>query len=352
MVMGRRPDVPTAGAAISAIALVGLGEQLANSLARLPFRRPWQGDSSLAHNLAQATTRQIMRSFMGYSSSLPIEEFRSVEIVLDEIAGLVLPPIVHRMDVDTDQGELGGVPGLWYRPRGAAAVATIAYFHGGGYVGTSPAMYGAFLGAVARATSCDVFAADYRLAPEFPYPAGVDDAVAVYEALLASGVPPSRLFLAGDSGGGGLVHSLLVDGRARHLPRPAGALLISPEVDLRLDEPSITQNADKDILPWNIPTAAYLHGVDPGDERVSAMDADLSDYPPVLVAFGDDEMFRDAIRRFVSDLQRGGVDTVSIEEAGKFHVFPFLMPWADGSRRVYRSMGSFVAGHVPHQTGG
>ena len=342
--MGKRPDVPTAGAAISAIALVGLAEQLANSLARVPFREPWKGPSSVPHNVGQAVTRQVLRSFMGYSSSLPIEEFRSIEVVLDDLARVALPPVIRRMGVVAADGEVGGVPGRWYRGRGRAALGTIAYFHGGGYVGTSPAMYGAFLAAMARDTSCDIFAADYRLAPEFPFPADLEDAVAVTEGLLADGVGPARLFLGGDSGGGGLVHSLLFDERSRHLPRPAGVLLISPEVDLRLDEPSVTENASKDILPWNIPTAAYLHGIEPDDPRVSVLDdADLVGHPPTFVAFGDDEMFRDSIRRFVDDLRQGGVDTVVVEEPGEFHVFPFLMPWAEASHRVYQAMGAFVA---------
>ena len=155
-----------------------------------------------------------------------------------------------------ESGEVGGVPGMWYRRKGRESLGTVLYLHGGGYIGTAPLMYAAFTGYLARDTGCDVFVADYRLAPEFPFPAGLIDAIAVYEALLESGVDPTRLFVAGDSGGGGLATSLLLDARAHHLPRPAGVLLFSPEVDLALDEPSVTENAEHDILPVEHPRRA------------------------------------------------------------------------------------------------
>jgi acetyl esterase/lipase len=231
---------------------------------------------------------------------------------------------------------------LEYRPGRGASRGAILYLHGGGFIGTSPSMYAAFTGWIAHETGCRVFVPDYRLAPEFPFPASLLDAVSVYEALLAAGVPAERLFVAGDSAGGNLATDLLVDAPGRHLPRPAGLILFSPEVSLALDEPSFSENADRDILPWNIPVRPYLHGLEPRDGRVSVADADLRRFPPTFVAFGGDEMFRDPIRRFVERLERSGVDTMAIEEPGMFHVYPILMPWADASRRVYRAVGAFV----------
>lgn len=184
--------------------------------------------------------------------------------------------------------------------------------------------------------------ADYRLAPEFPFPAGLEDMVLVVEALLVGGVDPTRLFVAGDSSGGGLATSLMFTMR-RTAHRPiAGMVLFSPEVDLRLDRPSVTENADRDILPWNIPTAAYLHGRDASAAAVSAVEQDVSGWPPVLVVFGGDEMFRDQIRAFVDHLAGSGVDVTAHEEPGMFHVYPILMPWADASRRAYESLAGFV----------
>ncbi len=347
MVMGRRPNVRTASAPIAAVTVFGLAPSLAAGLMKVPFRRPWAGQQSLADNIGKAVTRQVMRTFMGYSSTLPTEEFRSLEIVLDDICWAVMPPITRAMDVAMTRGEVAGTSGEWYRPRGHPPRGTILYLHGGGYIGTSPTMYAAFNANMARESGCEVFCADYRLAPEFPFPAGLLDAIGVVEALLDGGVPPERLFVAGDSGGGGLATSLLLDGRAHHLPRPAGLILISPEVDLNLDEPSITENAGNDILPWNIPVTPYLHGVDPHNKYVSAIYADLHGFPPTFVAFGDAEMFRDPIRAFIERLQDDDVELDVIEEPEMFHVYPFLMPWADASRRVFRRIGRFVDGLLP-----
>jgi len=345
--MGRRPDVETAPLPITALAIAGLGEQLLTSLLSVPFRRPWDGGQRLADNIGTSVTRQVMRAFMGYSAALPTPEFRSLEMSIDDLCALIMPPVSRALGVDMTGGDVAGVPGVWYRPRGTEPKGVILYLHGGGYIGTSPRMYGAFNAYLARETGCAVFTADYRLAPEFPFPAGLLDVVEVLEALLDDGVTPERLLVAGDSGGGGLATSLLLDARAHHLPRPAGLVLFSPEVDLTLDEPSVTANAPTDILPWNIPTTPYLHGVDPHDRFVSPVHADLRGYPPTFVSFGDEEMFRDPIRRFVARLVAAGVDTTVVEEPAMFHVYPFLMPWAEASRRTYRAVGEFVARVLP-----
>lgn len=346
MVMGRRPGVERSSWPITATDLMGLAGQLSTAMARVPFRRPWSGGSSLPHNLAVSVTRETLRSFMGYSSSLPIAEWRSIEMVLDDLCGVIMPPLVRSVDVVSHPDSVGGVPGIWYRPRHGGTRATILYLHGGGYVGTSPRMYGLFVSWMSRLTGCEIFVADLRLAPEFPFPANLEDAVLVLEALLAGGVDPSRLFVAGDSSGGGLVSSLIYSMTSTSHRPVAGTILFSPELDLVLDEPSITENAAKDILPWNIPTAPYLHGRDPDAGSVSAIDQDVSGWPPTFVSFGGDEMFRDSVRRFVTKLEAAGVDTVAVEEPGMFHVFPILMPWAEASRRVYREVNDFVTAQL------
>jgi acetyl esterase/lipase len=118
--------------------------------------------------------------------------------------------------------------------------------------------------------------------------------------------------------------------------------LLPPEFHPDLDDPSVTENASHDILPWNIPVTPYLHGVAPADGRVSADRADVSMYPPTIVAFGDLEMFRDGIRRFVENLERSGVHVEAHEEEGMYHVFPILMPWADAAKRTFVAVDAFV----------
>jgi epsilon-lactone hydrolase len=343
MAMGNRPEVKTARAPVVALDVSLLAQQLATAMARVPFRHPFAGDASPATNLAISVTREVIRSFMGYCSSLRIPEFRSLELVLDDICKVIMPPFVRSLDVEGRPVEFGGVPGILYLPRHTDPVGVILYLHGGGYIGTSPTMYAFFTARVCRDTDCAVFVADYRLAPEFPYPAGAEDAAAAYGDIVALGVPAERIFLAGDSGGGGLATTLMLESPTQVVPvRPAGLVLFSPEVDLRLDEASITENADRDILPWNIPTTAYLHGVDSTSKDVSPLTADLSEFPPTCVTWGGDEMFRDPIRRYVDRLRRSGVPTEAQEFAGMFHVFQILMPWAEASREAFRLVRSFI----------
>ena len=109
-----------------------------------------------------------------------------------------------------------------------------------------------------------------------------------------------------------------------------------------MDEPSVTENATTDILPWNIPTASYLHGFDPTSGYVSAIDADLDGFPPTAVSWGGAEMFRDPIRRFVDRLEKAGVSTHAHEVPGMFHVFQILMPWAEESRIIYDHVARFT----------
>jgi epsilon-lactone hydrolase len=343
MAMGNRPEVKTAPAPIVALDVSLLAAHFATALARVPFRHPFSGESSPLSNLGITVTREVIRAFMGYASSLRIPEFRSLELVLDDICKRIMPPIVRSLDVDGRGAEFGGVPGILYVPRHQDPVGVVLYLHGGGYIGTSPRMYAFFTARVCQETGCAVFVADYRLAPEFPYPAGAEDASAIYTEFVRLGIPPARIFLAGDSGGGGLANTVLLERTDRIDPvRPAGLLLFSPEVDLRLDEDSVTDNADHDILPWNIPTAAYLHGSDATSSAVSPLNADLSGFPPTCVTWGGDEMFRDPIRRYVERLRAAGVPTDAQEFDGMFHVFEILMPWADDSREVSRLVHRFI----------
>lgn len=360
MVMADRPEVETASGPVTALTMVGLADTMLNGLARVPFRKFWNGPGGLLDNVGQSVTRQAVRSFMGYIVGLPIEEFRSMEKVLDDVCRVVIPPFIHLTDnVEVTEDEINGVPGLWLRSRASSDAfvddsakkpidGTILYLHGGGYIGTTPMMYSAFAASLCSGTGCEVFIADYRMAPEFPFPAGVHDAADVYRGLLDRGVSAEHLVIAGDSGGGGLTTSLVAYLDTIDLPRPAAIALFSPEVDLDLDHPSITDNAKTDILPWNVPVTPYLHGVQPDDARVSIVNAepDPQWFPPTFVTWGADEMFRDPIRTFVVALENSGIEVVSLEERGMFHVFPILMPWAESSHEVYRTLDDFIERHV------
>lgn len=313
------------------------------TVAGLPFEPLWRGPDGTLANVGLNLTRVGVRALMDFAVSVPTQEFRTVESLLDAASRMVMPPVVVLQGVTIEQGSLGEVPGQWYRVRGRRSTTTILYFHGGGYIGTTPMMYAEFVARLARRTSSDVFVAEYRLAPEFPFPAAMHDAVAVLKGALDAGTPASQVFIAGDSAGGGLATALLCATEMEDLPLVAGLILLSPEVDLRLDKPSIEENRAKDILPAEVPAAAYLQGVDPGVRCVSVIEHDVGPWPPTLISFGSDEIFRDSIRLLVKRLRDADVDTMSLEEPGMFHVFPILVPWAEASQRAFDAIENFVA---------
>jgi acetyl esterase/lipase len=350
MGMADRPDVEVASLPLAFTATAGLVANVGWALAGLPFRQPFAGPDSALRNLGMNVVRETVRSFMGYAVTLRVPEMRAVEWALDRACQVVMPPLVARQQVIADEAEVGGVPGTWYRRRDGERIGTMLYLHGGGYLATTPQMYAFFTSALASTTACDTFVPDYRLAPEFPFPAPLEDVLAVYEGILADGCAPDELIVAGDSGGGGLVTSLIELLATTDRPEPFGLLLLSPQVDLELADPSVVQNADRDILPREVPVTPYLQGAkDPRDAIVSAVNADPEHFPRMIVVTGGDEMFHDAIVRFAEGVEEAGVRVDLIDEPDMFHVYMVLVPWMSASRRLnaaiadlfqtYRRMG-------------
>ena len=338
--MADRPEVPTSGIVGTTRAVGTIATRLGLTIGTLPLRRPWLGPGPALTNVAQESTREIIRTFLAGALRLPTPELRSVEKLLDDLCRVVLPPL-RAGGTHVETGVVRDVPGLWIRPDGRPR-GTILYLHGGGYLATTPSMYTIVTAELVARTGCELFVADYRLAPEFPFPAGLEDAIRVFEGLLDHGVDPDRLIVAGDSGGGGLATSLFEDVRAIHLPEPAGAVLLSPEVDLAMTSGSIVENASKDVLPADIPVRPYLADHDATDPRVSAVYADLSRFPPTYIAYGSNEMFRDQIELFVARLRDDGITVTDLCAPHVFHVYEILMPWAPVSKATFDAVAAFV----------
>ena len=194
-----------------------------------------------------------------------------------------------------------GVHGEWIRhtdaPRDGAAVL---YIHGGGYVSCSHRTHRPITAALARRTGVPVFSLDYRLAPEHPFPAALDDVVAAYRWLLGTGTPASAIGLAGDSAGGGLVLGLLLRIREHGLPMPACALCFSPLADLTAQGESVQRNAGRDhmFLPGNTEAfaQAYLGGQSRTMPHASMVNADVSGWPPMLFQVAATELLLDDAR--------------------------------------------------------
>jgi acetyl esterase/lipase len=170
----------------------------------------------------------------------------------------------------------------------------ILYLHGGGFCIGSPVSHRGLISQIAAAAKAEAFALDYRLAPEHPFPAGLDDAVEAYRRLLAMGLPPGGLAIAGDSAGGGLALALFHRLKAEGLPAPGALILISPWLDLTLTAPSYEEREDLDPMVSKASLQAYadayIAGQDPKHPGISPLFADHSGLPPTLIHVGTDEV--------------------------------------------------------------
>lgn len=210
-------------------------------------------------------------------------------------ATLAMVPVAE--DIDFTQAELGGVPTLIATCPGADAGGALIYLHGGAYIAGSAGGYRALAAELARAGGLTAYSVDYRLAPEAPFPAAIEDSCAVYRALLARGIAPEKIVLAGDSAGGGLVFSTLIALRDAGDPLPAAAIALSPWANLACDGETVRTKAaaDPSLTPEGLRAGArhYLAGADPRDPLASPVFADLSGLPPLLIQVGSAEILLD-----------------------------------------------------------
>jgi monoterpene epsilon-lactone hydrolase len=204
-------------------------------------------------------------------------------------------------DVDQNPTTIGGVSALEVTIHGTDAANVILYFHGGVYVIGSAATSVPLVSDLARRTGAKAVTLDYRLAPEHPYPAAVEDAQAAYEGLLEQGIDPGQIALAGDSAGGGLAVAVLLALRDANTPLPSGAFLMSPYADLTMSgETFVEKQALDPILTPNgvrLRVPDYVAGADASDPYISPVFGDLRGLPPLLIQVGSNEiLLSDALR--------------------------------------------------------
>src|SRR5271168_4800921 len=249
-------------------------------------------------------------------------------------------------DVICEKVSAGGVNAEWIAAPEAAADRVILYLHGGGYVLGSIHTHRAMISRIARASNGRALAIDYRLAPEHPFPAAVEDATAAYKWLLAQGYKPGKIVIAGDSAGGGLTIALLLAIRDGGLPMPAGAVPISPWTDLEGTGDSIGTRAAQDVMVTQDSLAAsakqYYGSHDPKDPLVSPVHANFRGLPPMLIHVGDAEILLDDATRVATRAKAAGVD-VEIEVWDDmphvWHVFAKILP--EGQQAIDK-IGKFV----------
>lgn len=253
-------------------------------------------------------------------------------------------------DVTCETVSAGGVPAEWIVPPNAAADRVILYLHGGGYVMGSINTHRAMIARIARASQAKALALDYRLAPEHPFPAAVDDATAAYRWLLAQGYKPGKIVISGDSAGGGLALATLIALRDAGSPMPAAAVPISAWADLEGTGASIKTRAATDPMvdQAGLHRMATLYAGDRNMKNplLSPIHADYKGIPPMLLQVGDAEVLLDDSTRVADRAKAAGVK-VELEAWPEmfhvWHVFAKILP--EGQQAIDR-IGAYVLAHT------
>jgi monoterpene epsilon-lactone hydrolase len=253
-------------------------------------------------------------------------------------------------DVTVTAGSLGGVPTAEITVDGIEPRHVVLFFHSGVYVISDAFLEAGLASEVGRRTQAKVISVDYRLAPEHPYPAAVDDALTAYEALLGNGIAPSDIAFAGDSAGGGLAIATLVNARDHGLPLPAAAFVMSPYVDLTLAGETMETKRDADpllsreLLEPRI--ADYTAGQDPALALISPIFADLSGLPPLHIQAGSHEVLLDDAIRLARQAATAEVEVTLDITPGVPHVFQAYSPILDEAAAALDRAGQLLSAHL------
>jgi monoterpene epsilon-lactone hydrolase len=254
-------------------------------------------------------------------------------------------------DIKAQAVSANGVPAEWITAPGADAGRNLLYLHGGGYTIGSIKTHRCLAGWISRAAHARVLIIDYRLAPEHPFPAAVEDSLAAYRFMLDNGAQPSRAAIAGDSAGGGLAVAALLAIRDAKLPLPAAAACLSPWVDMEGSGESMKTNADVDPMVASSNLAdmanAYLAGKDPRTPLASPLYADLRGLPPMLIQVGTAEVLFDDSRRLAERARQAGVEVSYEPWEHMIHVWQIFVPMLDEAKQAVERIGGFIREKTP-----
>jgi len=245
--------------------------------------------------------------------------------------------------------------GEWIEPASPSHPARkrcILYFHGGAYVAMSARTHRSITSRLAASSGSSLFALDYRLAPEYPFPAALEDALAAYRALIATGTPASSIAVAGDSAGGGLALALLIALRDAKDPLPAAAAVFSPWTDLAVTGRSIVGNDAADVMffgSWVEQVARhYLADTPAANPLASPVYADLTGLPPLLIQVSDSEVLLDDSRRVFDHAKQAGVAATLEIWPGLPHDWQIFAPILPEARAALREAGAFIRARLQH----
>ena len=252
-----------------------------------------------------------------------------------------------------------GLAAEWIRPSATAPgraedEAVIFYTHGGGYVSGSCSDHRAHVAKFVKGSGVPALLYEYRLAPENPFPAAIEDTLVAYSWLLAQGIHSSRIVIAGESAGGGLCLATLLALRDRGLPLPAAAIALSPWTDLKLTGESHRTRAKVSIDPLGMSMVCskyYTGENDPGDPWISPLYGDLHGLPPLLIYVGNDEMMRDDSTRFAEKAIQAGVSVTLRVGEGMVHCYPLFAPLFPEATQAMGEICTFIKTHIGKPNG-
>jgi monoterpene epsilon-lactone hydrolase len=260
-----------------------------------------------------------------------------------EFLARVFKPVAR---IRSEPVDAAGVPAEWIAPDGVSTEGVVLYLHGGSFISGSIVSHRTLAGNVAIASGARTLLIDYRLAPEHPFPEGLEDAATAYQWILAQGIEPASVVVAGDSAGGNLSLSLLVLLRDTGRPLPAAAVCLSPNPDLTYSSESWVTNANLDVMiSEHLERQAvdvYLRGADPRSPRASPSFADLRGLPPMFLQVGSFEVLRSDVEGFAERARRAGVAVTLEVWPGMQHEWQFAAKILPEGRAAVARIGAFV----------
>ena len=312
----------------------------------------------LQRNLPGVVMRRSIRSYLinGTMRMLAKPRFKSPPMTAEEMRAFMtshIEPRARSLDgVSIREDTLAELPARWIEPPQADDKTLILYLHGGAFVVETPKAHTAFLTHLTGACGMNAVMPSYRLAPEHPFPAAVNDSLACYKAILDMGYDPERLVIAGDSAGGNLTLVTLQQARDQGLPMPACAVMVSPGMDLE-GTPSQTENTSRDPVfnehAMGAVITHYLHGDFEltRDPRVSPLKGDFDGLPPLYFIAGSTEIFRDCSVFSTHKAKKAGVDASCDIWTNMPHCFPVTLQGAlPEAAEALKDIVTFLKAHV------
>ncbi len=251
-------------------------------------------------------------------------------------------------DIIVDKRNINGIPAEFIATAGSKP-GVILYLHGGAYALGSVSVHREFLSRLAKACQTKVLAIDYRLAPEHPFPAALEDTLGAYHWLISEGYDPASIVIAGDSAGGGLALAALLSLRDSNAPLPACAVCLSPWLNLSYTRETGNNNNDPVLNPAILSTFAHLYAgqADPCSPLISPLFADLHGLPPMLIQAGTNEILIDEIEQLCEKARQSGVAVELDRWPGLFHVFQ-IVPILPETKRSLEKIAHFIGRKIGH----